>query len=170
MPFIPVNPEAFEGTGEYAVIPNGSKVRATIFEIERGQAGPNSKNPGMPQAVYTVKVSEDFEFTHTNEDGSTKQVNAKGREIKYNYIPLDGSVKHGWQLVAFAEAVGWETDPTRGVNVPENLMEVLGTEVTVQLEVTPDQKDPKKKYNKVRRISKAGPAAKAAAKPAWNEL
>lgn len=172
---IAVNPEAFEGQGEYAPIPNGSKVQATIFAIKEGVAGPNSKNPGKPQAEYTVKVVEDFVFTHTNEDGTTKEVNARGREIKYNYFPLDGTVAHAWQLTAFADAVGWKSDPTRGVEVPDDLNEVLGTQVTIQVEAQPDRNDPSKVYNRVRRISKAkagggGGATKPAESGGWGSI
>ncbi len=165
---IAVNPEAFQGQGEYAPIPPGSKVRAVIFSIKEGVSGPNSKNPGKPQAEYSVKVSEDFKFT--TEDG--REINARGREIKYNYFPLDGTVAHAWQLTAFADAVGWKADPTRGVEVPDNLQDVLGTEVLVQVQVDVDRNDPTKKYNKVSRIAKVKGASTPAQaeQKSWNQL
>lgn len=171
---IAVNPEAFQGQGNFAPIPAGTKLQATIFAIKEGVAGPNSKNPGKPQAEYTVKIVEDFEFQATDEDGKTRTVNARGREIRYNYFPLDGTVAHAWQLTAFADAVGWPSSQERGVEVPDNLTDVLGTQVTVQVGQRVDQNDPAKVYNTVSRVAKAqaggGGGQKPAEKKSWGDL
>lgn len=167
---IAVNPEAFQGQGDFAPIPKGAKLQATIFSIKEGVAGPNSKNPGMPQAEYTVKVVEDYEFQ--TEDGRT--VNARGREIRYNYFPLDGRVAHAWQLTAFADAVGWPSSQERGVEIPDDLSDVLGTQVTVQIDQRVDRNDPSKVYNSVSRVAKAksggGGGQKPAEKKSWGDL
>lgn len=112
---IGVDDKALEGTGDFQPIPNGAKLRVSVFEIEETVINKEGENKGKPQFVYTVKVTEDGEF--------------KGREVKYNYVPLFAGAKNGWVLTAFAEAVGWKVDKdTKTVEVPDNLTDVLGTE------------------------------------------
>ncbi len=124
---IGVDDKALEGTGDYQPIPEGTKLKVSIFEIKEGVTGPNSKNPGKPQFEYTAKVTEDGEF--------------KGRELRYNYVPLFAGATNGWVLTAFAEAVGWKIDKdTKTVEVPDDLTEVLGTEVIAKIGQRESQK------------------------------
>jgi len=117
---INVGAEALKGNGEFKLIPTGTKLRGVVYEIEETVTGPNSKNPGLPQFVWTFKVTEDGEF--------------KGREVRYNYVPLHGKGNDGFKLATFADAVGWETDEETGsVEVPDNLNEVLGTEIVARI-------------------------------------
>lgn len=124
MAIIPVGDDAF-GNGSYEPIPVGTKLRVSVFEIEKTTVQ-NGDNAGQPQFVFTAKVTEDGAF--------------KGREIKYNYVPLYAAAKNAWSLVAFAEAVGWKTEKGAGVDVPDNLAEVLGTEFIAKIGQTNSQK------------------------------
>lgn len=134
---ISVGNEAFQG-GNFTPIPTGTKLRMSVFDIQETVG----KSSGKPQFVFTAKVTEDGEY--------------KGREIRYNYITLDGAAKNAWALVAFAEAVGWPTDKNKGVEVPDNLNDVLGTEFVGKVGISTDQNDPEKKYNRVTGYSKIG--------------
>lgn len=123
---IGVDDKALEGSGDFTPIPEGTKVRVSIFDIEETTVK-RGDNAGKPQFVYTAKVVEDGEF--------------KGREIRYNYVPLFAGAKNGWTLTAFAEAVGWKVDKeTKTVEVPDNLKEVLGTEVIAKIGTTESDK------------------------------
>jgi hypothetical protein len=126
MPVIQVNEKAFEGQGEYEPIPVGTKLRVSVFDIDKTVTGPNSTNPGKDQFVFTAKVTEEGAYN--------------GREIRYNYIPLYPEAGNAWSLVAFAEAVGWKTEKGKGVDVPENLKSVLGTEFLAKIGQTNSQK------------------------------
>ena len=65
----------------------------------------------------------------------------KGRELRYNYVPLFAGASNGWVLTAFAEAVGWKIDKdTKTVEVPDDLTEVLGTEVIAKIGQRESQK------------------------------
>jgi len=122
---IQVNPDAF-GDGEFEPIPTGTKIKVAVFDIEEGVTGPNSQKPGTPQFVFTAKVTEDGPY--------------KGREIRYNYITLDPNAKGAWALVAFAEAVGWRTSKDKGVELPDDLRDVLGTEFVARIGQVNSQK------------------------------
>jgi hypothetical protein len=115
MPTIKVGDEAF-GNGEFKLIPAGSKLRMSVFDTEVTTVkSESSPNKGSKQLVVTAKVTEDGEF--------------KGREIRYNNIPLYYSEKNAWVLVTFAEAVGWPVDlKDKSVDVPDNFQGILGTE------------------------------------------
>lgn len=167
---IAVNADAY-GNGKFYPIPVGSKVRVAVFEIEETVTGPNSKVPGTPQFVFTAKVVEDFEFTAFDEDtGAEVTQNAKGREIKYNYISLDPNAAGAWALVAFADAVGWPTDKEKGVSLPDNLKEVLGTEFTAKIGQNKGQDG--NVYNRVTGYSKirAGQGEPEPTKKGWGDL
>lgn len=100
--------------GDYTPIPDNTKLRVVIYDIDETTVK-SGDNAGKPQAMYTVKVVEDGPY--------------KGREIQYNYVPLF-SGKNAWVLTAFAEAVGWKVDrEAKSVEIPDNLKDVLGTEV-----------------------------------------
>jgi hypothetical protein len=153
---ISVGNEAFQG-GTFTPIPTGTKLRMSVFDIQETVG----KTSGKPQFVFTAKVTEEGEY--------------KGREIRYNYITLDGTAKNAWALVAFAEAVGWPTDPKKGVEVPDSLNDVLGTEFIGKVGISTDQNDPEKKYNRVTGYTKVGgAAAKKATQPTeavnWGEV
>lgn len=123
---ITVDEKALESSGSYEPIPDGTKLRVTLFDIEETVVA-NGDNKGKPQAMYTAKVVEDGEF--------------KGREIKYNYVPLFAGAKNGWVLTAFAEAMGWKIDKeTKSVSVPDNLQDALGTEFIAKFGTTESQK------------------------------
>ena len=130
---IQVGDDAY-GSGVFHPIPIGARLRVSVFDIEETVTGPNSKKPGSPQFVFTAKVVEDYEFSGVDPDtGVSYTENAKGREIRYNYISLDPAAAGAWALVAFAEAVGWKTAKGEGVTVPENLKTVLGTEFIAKI-------------------------------------
>lgn len=122
---IKVGTEAF-GNGSFEPIPVGTKLRVAVFDIKEGETGPNSKKPGSPQFEYTAKVVEDGPY--------------KGRELRYNYVPLDPEASNAWVLVAFAEAVGWKTSKEEGVEVPDDLSDVLGTEFLARIGQRTSQK------------------------------
>jgi hypothetical protein len=124
MAIIKVNEDAFGG--DFEPIPVGTKLQVSIFDIEDTVTGPNSKNPGQRQAVFTAKVTEDGQY--------------KGREIRYNYIPLYADAGNAWALVAFAEAVGWKTEKGKGVDVPDRLNGLLGVEFIAKIGQSASQK------------------------------
>jgi len=161
---IGVDDKALEGNGDYAPIPTDAKLRVSIFDIEETTVK-NGDNKGKPQFTYTAKVVEDGEF--------------KGREIRYNYVPLFAGAKNGWTLTAFAEAVGWKVDKeTKTVEVPDNLKEVLGTEVIAKIGQTESQKinpETNKPYinnrvTGVRKIKSGGGITEPAVKKGWDQL
>jgi hypothetical protein len=162
---IGVDDKALEGTGDFQPIPDGTKLRVSLYDIEETVVA-NGDNKGKPQAMYSVKVVEDGEF--------------KGREVKYNYIPLFAGAKNGWVLTSFAEAVGWKVDKdTKTVEVPDNLKDALGTEFIAKFGTTESQKinpNTNKPYinNRVtgtRKIKSGGAITEPAAeKPAWDKL
>lgn len=162
---IQVNPDAF-GNGEFAAIPVGTKVAVSVFDIKEGVSGPNSKNPGAPQFEFTAKVTGDFEW----DDVEKGHQSAKGREIRYNYIPLDPNAGNSWALVAFAEAVGWPTDKEAGVSVPDDLRDVLGVEFTAKIGQSTGQNG--SIYNRVvgyQKLGKGGSTPTAETKD-WTKL
>ena len=115
------------GRGEYKLIPTGTKLRVSVYEIEESLTGPNAKYPGEPQIVYTAKVTEEGEF--------------KGREIRYNRVPLHSKGNDAFKLSTFADAVGWAVDEEEGaISVPDNLNEVLGTEFLARIGQQPSTK------------------------------
>lgn len=155
---IKVGEDAFGS--DFTPIPVGSKLKVSVFDIKEGVTGPNSQNPGSPQFVFTAKVTEEGEFA--------------GREIRYNYISLDPKAKGAWALVAFAESVGWPTSKENGVELPDDLTEVLGTEFIAKIGQTTGQDG--NTYNRVTGyapLRKGGvpatPPAEKAAK-SWTEL
>lgn len=171
------------GTGGFfPPIPTGSKLEATIFDIVEGVTGPNSKKPGTPQFNYTAKITQDFEYEAINPaTGAVGRYNAAGREIRFNYVPLDATANNAWNLYAFGEAVGWKIEegtdangkPTKSIEVPDNLNDVLGTKVTIQVGVSSYEKDGETFVNnRVSRITKAGKSAAAPATQAasWDSL
>lgn len=152
---IQVGDDAY-GNGTFGPIPVGTKLRVSVFDIEETVTGPNAKNPGSPQFVFTAKVLDDFPFTYVDPDsGEESEQNAKGREIRYNYITLDPKAAGAWALVAFAEAVGWKTEKGKGVSVPVNLKEVQGTEFLAKIGQNKGQDG--KMYNRVTGYAKVNP-------------
>lgn len=134
---IAVGQAAVEQSGEFEPIPAGTKLKVSIFEVTEGVSGPNSKNPGSAQFNYTAKVQEEGKY--------------KGREIRYNYVPLDPTVKHAWNLAQFAKAVGWPISENGEITVPDDLTDVLGTEVIAKIsQDKPD--DQGRVFNKVDRV------------------
>jgi len=116
---INVGAEALE-RGEFKLIPTGTKLRVALYEIEEGVTGPNAKYPGEPQITYTAKVTEEGEF--------------KGREIRYNRVPLHNKGNDAFKLATFADALGWPIDDETGdISVPDNLNESLGTEFVARI-------------------------------------
>jgi hypothetical protein len=164
---IGVDDKALEGNGSFEPIPEGAKLRVALFDIEETTVKKEGPNKGKPQAVYTVKVVEDGEF--------------KGREVRYNYVPLFAGAGNGWVLTSFAEAVGWKVDKdNKTVEVPDNLKDALGTEFIAKFgQVESDKVNPEtgKPYinNRVtgtRKIKSGGGGITepAAEKPAWDKL
>jgi hypothetical protein len=161
---IGVDDKALEG-GNFEPIPDGTKLRVSLFEIEETTVQ-NGDNKGKPQAMYTVKVTEDGPY--------------KGREVKYNYFPLFAGAKNGWVLTSFAEAVGWKVDKdTKVVEVPDNLADALGTEfiakfgTTKSTKVNPETGQPyiNNRVTGTRKIKAgAGAITEPAEKPAWDKL
>jgi len=167
---IAVGDDAY-GTGKFYPIPVGAKVRVSVFDIEEGVTGPNSAKPGSPQFVFTAKVVEDYEFSGVDEDTYEEfTANAKGREIRYNYISLDPDAKGAWALAAFAEAVGWPSEKGKGVEVPDNVKEVLGTEFIAKIGQNKGQDG--NIYNRVTGYAKAklGGGQPPAEKKGWGDL
>lgn len=161
---IGVDDKALEGTGDFQPIPEGTKLRVALFDIEETKVQ-NGENKGKDQAMYTVKVVEDGEF--------------KGREVKYNYVPLFSGAKNGWVLTSFAEAVGWKVDKdTKNVEVPDNLKDALGTEFIAKFGQVESQKinpNTGKPYinNRVtgtRKIRSGGAITEPAAQKSWDQL
>jgi hypothetical protein len=169
---IKVGEDAY-GNGEFAPIPVGTKLKVAVYDIEESVTGPNSQKPGTPQFMFTAKVTDDFQWV----DPEKGPQNAKGREIRYNYITLDPDAKGAWALVAFANAVGWPTKD--GVELPDNLKDVLGTEFVAKIGQTQSQKtDPNtgKPYmnNRVTGYAKiksgGGGGVTETTTPSWSEL
>jgi len=159
-----VGDKALEGQGEYEPIPNGAKLRVSVYDITETKIK-NGPNAGQPQAEFTVKVTEEGQF--------------KGRELKYNYLPLFGDANNAWFLVAFAEAVGWDIDKdTKAVSIPDDLREVLGTEFIAKIQQVESQKiNPatgkpyiNNRVNGARKIKSGGGITDPAEKPAWDKL
>lgn len=117
---INVGAEAVAGQGEFKLIPAGTKVKVALYEVEETTTGPNSKFPGEDQLMYTAKVTEG-EF--------------KGRELRYNYVPLHGKGNDGWKLATFAEAIGLPVDTEGNVELPDvgGFNEYLGTEFVARV-------------------------------------
>lgn len=118
MGIIQVGNEKAFGNGAFEPIPTGTRLKVSVFDIEQTTVQ-NGDNKGKPQMVVTFKVTEDGEY--------------KGRELRYNNIPLYGDGKNAFVLVTFAEAVGWKVSKEEGIDVPDNLNSVLGTELTVKV-------------------------------------
>lgn len=163
---IQVDEKALAG-GDFEPIPDGTRLKVSVFDIKEGVTGPNSKKPGSAQAEFTVKVTEDGPY--------------KGREIRYNYLPLYAGAGNAWFLTAFAEAVGWDIDrETKSVSVPDDLTDVLGTEFIARIGVSTSQKinpETNKPYinNRVsgaRKIKGKGGITEPSteAKPSWGSL
>lgn len=153
---IQVGEEAFKG--DFELIPNGTKLRMSVYDIDVVPVK-SGANAGKEQIDLTVKVTEEGPY--------------RGREIRYNKLPLYDS-KGAWSLVAFAEAVGWKTEKGQGVEVPDNVREVLGTEFIGKVGVgQPDQQG--RVFNRVNGYqalkggSTPAPAEEKAAK-SWDEL
>lgn len=155
---INVGDDAYGKNGDYKPIPTGTKALATVFAIEEVEvkSGPNA---GKPQLDLTFKI-QGGEFN--------------GREIRYQKIPLyDGP--GAWKLTTFAEAVGWKAGKGQGVEIPDNLQEVLGKPLTIKInEKAPDAQ--KRVFNEVGGYAPAS-AAEAAqggasdtAAPSWGAL
>ena len=151
---IPVGDAAFGDSFE--AIPVGTKLKVAVFDISE-TAVKSGENAGKPQLVVNFKVTEEGPYL--------------GREIRYNNLPLyDG--KGAWALVAFAEAVGWATSKETGVDVPDNVSDVLGTELIIKVGIRSDQQG--NVYNRSAGYHKAGtgttkPVVKDAAKT-WGEV
>lgn len=115
--------------GEFKLIPTGTKIKVALYEVEETVTGQNAKvGPGKPQIVYTAKVTEEGEF--------------KGRELKYNYVPIHGLGADTWKLAAFAEAMGWAVSEDGAIEVPETheLSSYLGTEFVARVGQQTSQK------------------------------
>lgn len=134
---IAVGQAAVEQSGEFQPIPAGTKLKVSVYDVKEGVSGPNSKNPGSPQFEWTAKVTEEGPY--------------RGREVRYNYVPLDPNVGHAWNLAMFAKAVGWPIDDQGNIEVPDNLNDVLGTEVVAKIgQQRPD--DQGRIFNRVDRV------------------
>jgi len=162
---IAVDEKAIEGNGDFTPIPNGEKLRVSVYDIKETTIKKEGPNKGKAQAEFTVKVTEEGPF--------------KGREIKYNYLPLFAGAGNAWFLVAFAEAVGWNIDKdTKAVEVPDDLTDVLGVEFIAKIQTVDSQKinpDTNKPYvnnrvNGARKIKAGGGITDPAEKPAWDKL
>jgi len=120
---INVGSEALEKRGgDYKLIPTGTKLKVSLYEVEETVTGPNAKvGPGKAQLVYTAKVTEEGEW--------------KGRELRYNYVPLHGLGGDQWKLVTFADALGWEVSDEGAISIPEahELNKYLGTEFVARV-------------------------------------
>lgn len=162
---IAVDEKALAGNN-FDPIPDGTRLKVSVFDIKEGVTGANSKKPGSPQAEFTVKVTEDGPY--------------KGREIRYNYLPLYAGAGNAWFLTAFAEAVGWNIDKeSKSVEVPDDLNEVLGTEFIAVIGTQDSQKinaETGKPYvnNRVRSARKikagGGGITEKAEAPGWESL
>lgn len=117
MAMIQVGDKAF-GNGAFEPIPTGTRLKVSVFEFEQTTVQ-NGDNKGKPQLVVTFKVTEEGAY--------------KGRELRYNNIPLYGDGKNAFVLVTFAEAVGWKTEKGSGVDVPDDFSSLLGTELSVKV-------------------------------------
>lgn len=147
---VTVNKESLGGS--FAPAPAGTQVRATIHEIEETTVkSDNSPNKGAPQAVVSVKIQDDFTFTA---DG--KPQNLKGREIRYNNVPLYVGGKNEWQLAGFADAVGWPINENGDIEIPDEgeLYHIQGKEIVVKLGIRTSQDG--RQYNTVARWLPAG--------------
>jgi len=107
---IKVGKEAFGNS----LIPTGLKLKMSVFDfdVQEVQSGDHQ---GDPRLQVTAKVTEDGEY--------------KGKEIRYNNIPLYSDKKTDWVLGSFAEAMGWAVDKESGdIDVPDSFQSILGTE------------------------------------------
>lgn len=156
--------QAALGDGDFKPIPAGTRIKVSVYDVKEGVAGPNSKNPGSPQFEWTAKVTEEGEF--------------KGREIRYNYVPLDPNVGHAWNLAAFAKAVGWPVDEDGNIEVPDDLRDLLGTELLAKVGQTDPNRDEQKRiFNRIDRVfplpkdyDGGGGGITEPAKPNWDDL
>jgi Protein of unknown function (DUF669). len=154
---INVGSESFKG-GEIKPIPQGTKVQATVYAIEE-VAVKTGDNAGKPQLDVTFKVQEPGQPYN-------------GREIRFQKIPLYDN-NAAWKLVTFAEAVGWKAEDGKGVSIPDNIQEVLGTQLTIKVnEKTPDAQG--RVFNEVGGYAKAdttgGSVVASNATPSWGAL
>lgn len=155
-----VNKESL-GSGTFEPAPAGTKVRATVLEIDETVVkSETSEFRGQPQAVVTVKIIDDFQFKGS--DG--KMQNLLNREVRYNNVPLYSGGKNEWNLATFADAVGWPVDEDGTIQIPEKEEMYLtqGKEIVVQLGVRTGQADGKQ-YNNVARWLPAGSKTSASA-------
>ena len=126
------------GGGVFDPAPVGTKVKATIHEIEEVLIK-SGENAGKPQLVVSVKIQEDFKFL--GKDGKPQML--KGREVRYNNVPIYEGAKNKWVLGSFAQAVGWTIDEDGNVEIPETseLYLTQGKEVVVKLGIRTNQND-----------------------------
>lgn len=123
-----VGAEAVKG-GDFKLIPTGTKIKVALYEVEETVTGPNAKvGPGKPQLVYTAKVTEEGEF--------------KGRELRYNYVPLHGEGNDGWKLATFADAIGLPVSEEGEIELPDEgeFVKYLGTEFVARVGQSKSQK------------------------------
>lgn len=147
------------GKGDFKPIPSGTKLNVTVFAIEETTVrSQSSANFGQPQLDVTFKV-QDGEYA--------------GREIRYQKIPLyDGP--SAWKLTTFAEAVGWKAGKGSGVELPDNVADVLGTALVIKVqEDAPNGKG--QVFNSVNGFAPAGvggstEAQSSASVPSWSSL
>lgn len=113
---------------DFELIPAKTRLKATIYEIDEKVTGPSSKNPGSEYFNYTAKITDD-QYT--------------GREIKYNYVPLEPGAGAMRGLADFSRAVGWPVEGSGSevrFELPDDLSEVLGTEVMITVSVQKSNK------------------------------
>lgn len=147
------------------LIPTGTKVRVSVYEIEEGKTGPNAKYPNEPQIVYTAKVTEEGPY--------------KGWEIRYNRVPLHNKGNDAFKLATFADAVGWDVDDEGNVSVPDNVTDALGTEFIARIgqsksqKINPETNEPyvNNTVSGTLPLSKARPKDKPVEKPvSWDNV
>jgi hypothetical protein len=120
---VQVGAAAYEGSGDFKLIPQGEKVLATVFTIEEVPVA-SGDNAGKPQLNIAFKV-QGGEFN--------------GREIRFQKIPLyDGAA--AWKLVTFAKALGLDADEKKGINLPDNIQELLGRSLMIKVSIQKDNK------------------------------
>jgi hypothetical protein len=151
---VQVGEAAYEGSGEFKLIPAGEKLPATVFNIEEVPVA-SGDNAGKPQLNITFKV-QGGEFN--------------GREIRYQKIPLyDGAA--AWKLVTFAKALGLPSDKDKGISLPDNIQELVGKPLMIKLSIQKDNKGIDRNQ-----VSGFGPlddsavSAAAPSAPSWSSL
>lgn len=122
------------GDGEYQPLKAGRYVMRLI-EVEEGETGENSKNPGTPKFVYTLQVDKDYHPELRKGRWSTRI-----RE----HVPCTAKMK--WKHEQIMNAFGYTVDSDT-----DEIIEDPDARAVAYTKVGRDIKDPEKKTTEAKR-------------------